>query len=311
MGRWGGGGHPAASACSLRLSEVEEVAVQGAQAEARANARAGAEAGAEGRTEAADPEAQARDDEEMARDDEVAKRALVEMEEAAYRYLAQGLQQVIAQLPAQKTATELMTKTVYCVAPDDSMEEARLKMLRVNKKSTPVVDADGKFEGTLKYNAVVKAAKAGKGAQMVKAWMRREGVTVAPDTPFDDLERVMESEVCSLDSCSHVLPCTHGLLAAYCLLPTTCCLLLAAYLLCTGGGAAAGGLWRRQAARPRYAHRRAEGAQAVRERRGHRAEARPMRAARGACAPETRSLGRGLANVPGGSRRLQGACEGL
>merc|ERR1740124_1502019 len=36
MGRWGGGGHRAASACSLRLSEVEEVAVQGAQAEARA-----------------------------------------------------------------------------------------------------------------------------------------------------------------------------------------------------------------------------------------------------------------------------------
>ena len=31
---------------------------------------------------------------EMVRDGEVAKRALVEMEEAAYRYLAQGLQQV-------------------------------------------------------------------------------------------------------------------------------------------------------------------------------------------------------------------------
>ena len=154
------------------------------------------------------------------------------MEEAAYRYLAQGLQHVIAQLPAQKTATELMTKTVFCVAPDDSMEEARLmctmhctmhnahththtctctrthtctrtrsracqarlKMLRVNKKSTPVVDADGKFSGTLKYNAVVKAAKAGKSQQQVKAWMRREGVTVKGDTPLDDLERVMESE---------------------------------------------------------------------------------------------------------------------
>jgi len=177
MGRWGGGGHRAASACSLRLSEVEEVAVQGAQAEARA----------EGATEADDPEAQARDS-------ELVKRALLEMEEAAYRYLAQGLQHVIAQLPAQKTATELMTKTVFCVAPDDSMEEARLKMLRVNKKSTPVVDADGKFSGTLKYNAVVKAAKAGKSQQQVKAWMRREGVTVKGDTPLDDLERVMESE---------------------------------------------------------------------------------------------------------------------
>ena len=92
MGSWGGGGHRAASACSLRLTEVEEIAVQGAQAEARAEARAGAGAG--GGAEADDPEAQARDSEEMARDSELAKRALVEMEEAAYRYLAQGLQQV-------------------------------------------------------------------------------------------------------------------------------------------------------------------------------------------------------------------------
>jgi hypothetical protein len=183
---------------------------------------------------------------------------------------------VLEQLPAQKTATELMTTTVFCVAPDDSMEEARLKMLRVNKKSTPVVDADGKFEGTLKYNAVVKAAKAGKAAQMVKAWMRREGVTVAPDTPFDDLERVMESEVCVEPRLVlPCLPCTHCRLTA-CLQPPYH---LLTRVLCTGGGAAACGLRRRQAARPRNAHRRAEGAQAVRERGGHGAEARPMRTA--------------------------------
>ena len=83
--------------------------------------------------------------------------------------------------------------------------QARLKMLRVNKKSTPVVDADGKFAGTLKYNAVVKAVKAGKAAQMVKAWMRREGVTVAADTPFDGVQPRL------------VLPCTHCL-------PTVCLL---------------------------------------------------------------------------------------
>ena len=35
-------------------------------------------------------------------------------------------------------------------------------MLRVNKKSTPVVDAEGNFQGNLKYNAVVKAAKASR-----------------------------------------------------------------------------------------------------------------------------------------------------
>ena len=58
------------------------------------------------------------------------------MEEAAYRYLAQGLQQVLAQLPAQKTAAELMTRRVFCVRPEMTMEEARRLMLKVNKKST-------------------------------------------------------------------------------------------------------------------------------------------------------------------------------
>ena len=140
MGRWGGGGHPAASACSLRLSEVEEVAVQGAEAEARTRARAGAGAGAEGGAEAEEAE----EAEARARDSALAKRALVEMEEAAYRYLAQGLQQVLAQLPAQKTAAELMTRRVFCVQPEMTMEEARRMMLKVNKKSTPVVDAEGK-----------------------------------------------------------------------------------------------------------------------------------------------------------------------
>ena len=140
MGRWGGGGHPAASACSLRLSEVEEVAVQGAEAEARTRARAGAGVGAEGGAEAEEAE----EVEARARDSALAKRALVEMEEAAYRYLAQGLQQVLAQLPAQKTAAELMTRRVFCVQPEMTMEEARRMMLKVNKKSTPVVDAEGK-----------------------------------------------------------------------------------------------------------------------------------------------------------------------
>ena len=64
MGRWGGGGHPAASACSLRLSEVEDVAVRGLQAE-----------GEDGDESAA-----------------LVKQALQQMEEVAYKYLAQGLQ---------------------------------------------------------------------------------------------------------------------------------------------------------------------------------------------------------------------------
>eukprot|EP00964_Phaeocystis_antarctica_P094947 scaffold61550_cov67-Phaeocystis_antarctica.AAC.4 len=177
--------------------------------------------------------------------------------------------------------------------------QARLKMLRVNKKSTPVVDADGKFAGTLKYNAVVKAVKAGKAAQMVKAWMRREGVTVAADTPFDGVQPRL------------VLPCTHYVPTVYS---------LSTYYVYRpraghgerGRGAAARGLGRRHTAWPRDAHRRAEGAQALRERRGHGAEARPMRAAREVHEATRRTLGHeACKRSPVGSRRLQEACEGL
>ena len=163
MERWGGGGHAAASACSLRLSEAEEVAT----------AAMAADDGDEGQ--------------------QVRRAALAQMETAAYGYLAQALQQVVGQLPTQKTATDLMTKKVFCVSPDDSMDEARLTMLRVGKKSTPVVDADGKFVGVLKYNAVIKAAKANKQAQQVKAWMRRDVTTCSASTPLDELELTMES----------------------------------------------------------------------------------------------------------------------
>ena len=78
------------------------------------------------------------------------------------------------------------------------MKEARELMLRVNKKSTPVVDDEGTFLGVLKFNAVAKAVKANKQAQQVKAWMRRKGekgvTTCEPATPLDDLESVMEKE---------------------------------------------------------------------------------------------------------------------
>ena len=83
-------------------------------------------------------------------------------------------------------------------------------------------DAARLIDAALKKAAdtsMVKALKAGKAAQMVKAWMRREGVTVAPDTPFDDLETVMESEVRPHDACTPTL-LTAYLLTGYLLPPT-------------------------------------------------------------------------------------------
>ena len=41
---------------------------------------------------------------------------------------------------------------------------------------------------------MVKAAQAGKGEQQVKAWMRREVVTVLEETPLRELEAILMEE---------------------------------------------------------------------------------------------------------------------
>jgi predicted transcriptional regulator len=64
-------------------------------------------------------------------------------------------------------------------------------MNRMEKKAVPVTDDARKLMGMLKYKDVVKAAQAGKGDERVKAWMRRDVVTVREDTPFDQLEKVL------------------------------------------------------------------------------------------------------------------------
>ena len=58
-------------------------------------------------------------------------------------------------------------------------------------QAMPVVDSLGVLLGMVKFRDVVKAAQAGKGEQAVKAWMRRDVVTMQADTPFDQLESAL------------------------------------------------------------------------------------------------------------------------
>jgi len=84
-----------------------------------------------------------------------------------------------------------MTSEVFSCSPDDTMEDARGLMLRVQRKAAPVVDESGKFLGMLKYRDVMKAAQASKGGQRVKSWVRRDTLTVPTQTPLHELEAIL------------------------------------------------------------------------------------------------------------------------
>lgn len=189
MGRYNGGGHPAAAAASLRLDEWIEHRERFEAHVARDDDAAGAAAvvgSAEGvhaagaATAVASASAVEADDAKAAR-----------VASAAEAVLAEARQFVLEMLPEQPRAADLMTTTVFSCAPDDTMAEAMRLMNRLSKKAVPVADSEGKLQGMLKYRDVVKAAQAGKGEQQVKAWMRREIVTIEASAPLDKVEQVL------------------------------------------------------------------------------------------------------------------------
>ena len=105
--------------------------------------------------------------------------------------MQEALELVMAQVPEQVRASDLMTKTIVSLSPDDTMEHALNLMNRMRKRAVPVVGAGEQLLGFLKYRDPIKAAQSGKGSQQVKAWMRRELLTVEPDTPFTEMEALL------------------------------------------------------------------------------------------------------------------------
>ena len=72
------------------------------------------------------------------------------------------------------------------------MDHALSFMNRMRLRAVPVLEDDeGKLLGFIKYRDPIKAAQTGKGQQAVKAWMRRELLTVAADAPFSELEELL------------------------------------------------------------------------------------------------------------------------
>jgi len=111
--------------------------------------------------------------------------------EVAEAVMDEAVVAVLAQIPEQVRAEELMTKTVCACRPTDSMAHVLALMNRVERKSLPVVDDDGRIVGFLKYRDPIKAVQDGKGSQQAKAWMRCEFVVVSADTAFTQLEQLL------------------------------------------------------------------------------------------------------------------------
>jgi len=183
MGTFSGGGHPAAAAASMRLGLLEPSAEVQPTAKAEVTAVA---AGVKGKhpvpanapAPAPPPALEAKAD----------TRAL---QDEAHAALQEALEIVLSQVPTQVTAGELMTKTVFTCSTEDTMEEAMGLMNRMGKKAMPVTDAESKLCGMLKFRDVVKAAQTGKGGQQVKAWARRDVVTIPVEAPLRVIEEVL------------------------------------------------------------------------------------------------------------------------
>mmetsp|Transcript_3023 Transcript_3023/g.4459 ORF Transcript_3023/g.4459 Transcript_3023/m.4459 type:complete len:614 (+) Transcript_3023:284-2125(+) len=96
--------------------------------------------------------------------------------------------QVKQQVPEQLVASSFMSEKVTTVSTEDTVESA-LQLYKEQKiKSAPVVDSNGFFMGSLKYNDLVQAMRKSTSSNRVKGLMRSTAATVLPDTSLAELE---------------------------------------------------------------------------------------------------------------------------
>jgi len=108
--------------------------------------------------------------------------------EEAMRVLLLGLDSAV--VPA-RTAADLMSTPVRTVRPDTSVEEASRIMLRLGHSGLPVVDEEGRLVGIISRRDVDKVLTHELGHAPVRAYMSVNVLSVSPDTPVEELRRIM------------------------------------------------------------------------------------------------------------------------
>ncbi len=88
------------------------------------------------------------------------------------------------------TAATLMSYPVRTIAPETTMEEAARLMLRYGHGGLTVMDGDH-VAGTISRRDVDRALHHGFPHAPVRGYLGREVVTLTPDTPLPEIERIM------------------------------------------------------------------------------------------------------------------------
>ncbi len=124
---------------------------------------------------------------------------------------------------AQKQASEVMTQPAVIIAQDKLVTDAVELMLSKEVKRLPVVDAAGKLVGILSrvdvFHTIIRECPDWKAFQgqsiqvedlrFVSDIMRRDTYTVLPDTPVEEVMRIIDcsdiQRVCVVDKEGHFL----------------------------------------------------------------------------------------------------------
>ncbi|MFN3652329.1 MAG: CBS domain-containing protein [Armatimonadota bacterium] len=110
--------------------------------------------------------------------------------EAAESVMARLQEAVARHVTPEPVARELMAYPVRSVSPEDTVDEARRRMIRYGHSGLLVMEG-GRMQGVVTRRDVDKARHHRLEHAPVRGFMTREVRSVSPETPLSELERIM------------------------------------------------------------------------------------------------------------------------
>ena len=100
------------------------------------------------------------------------------------------LLQILEKVVVAKTAADIMSVPVRSIGPTTTVAEAQEMMLRYGHSGFPVLESE-QLVGIISRRDVEKAVHHQLGHAPVKGYMSRKPITVAPETPLREVQRIM------------------------------------------------------------------------------------------------------------------------
>ncbi len=94
-------------------------------------------------------------------------------------------------IPAAKSAHELMSKNVYTINENIKLVDASIFLEEINCTGAPVINDNGELTGFLTLRDIMKGRKSGQMHSPVKAYMARNVVSINKSTSLKEIEKVL------------------------------------------------------------------------------------------------------------------------